>query len=365
MVQNRRCRRGRLVAAALLLAAAGGFPGAAAARVDDAGRGAVELIGRELERTDHLLAKARDEVAGLRGALPQTLLDEAVKIQGEAWREFRAGAAGGGSGGQVRLRRARELTLRARERAIRAIEAAGLERRARESAAGLIDRAQERAALIGERVQASGSALAQQLFEQGLEQLRRARRALQGREPHAARLATLALDLIERAGGVAAGQPLGPALETSLERTEALLAQVEVALAEQGGAPRFAAALREARALLARAREEMRAGHPRAALRLSLEARKRGLEILSQMRRQPGAQELAAALEELEALHDQLAAGIAAGGSERAGGMLRQAGRLLADARRQIGEGRAEEALALVVAAEKLLREASAAAGLD
>lgn len=365
MVQSTRVRNGRRMASGLLLAAIGILLAAGSAGAAAPQGGQIDLLRQELDRTDQLLGRARDEIAGLRVALPQTLLDEAVKLQRGAWGEFRSGASGSGGGSQAHLRRARELTLLARERAIRAIEAAGMERRAREGALGLIDRAQDRAGEIGEAVRASGQALARQLLDQGLEQLRRARQAFQSGDPQATRLAGLALDLIDRAGRLASGETLAPALEASLERTEALLAEVESLLAGQGGSAEISARLREARSLLARARTEMREGHPRLALTLSLQARKLGLEILAQLQRLPGAEDLATSLAELETLRADLAASalIAADASARA--RLDQAGRLLQDARERIGADRRQEALAMLVAAETLLREAAAEAGLD
>lgn len=271
--------------------------------------------------------------------------------------------------GQVslpKLKQARDLTLRARQLAIKAIEAAGIERRSRESIRGTIERAQERIGEIGQLVQESANPLAQQLLEQGQEQLHRARRAFQEADPRAVRLATLALELIERAGRVAMGA--GPGIrvvETSIDRTEALLTEVEAGMAEGGNGGEAALRLDEAQRLLTRARAELRQGHARLALRLALEVRQAGLQLLSQLRREPSETELLPALEELEALYDELAVAAGARAAPQLRSLLTQAGEMLAKSRRSIEDGDAEEALALLVAAEALLREAAEAAGAE
>jgi hypothetical protein len=326
--------------------------------------GPADMLRVELERTDRLIEKARDEIAGIRSSYPQTLLTEAEKLQLHAWKAYREAIGPGGSGGG--LREAKVFTLQARDCAVRAIEAAGVDRRASEGAGKLIDRAQDRAAEVGERVEASGNPLARQLLEQGLDQLRRARRAFQDAQPHAARLAALAFDLIERAGRVAAGEGPDPAaVEASLARTETLLAEIESDLAGAGNPDALVASLREARGFVSRAREQLRAGHVRLALRLGLQARQAGLRILTQLQRLPSEAQLISALGDLEALRDQIAAELAHRDVAAARALLARASDLLELARAHLGAGESEDALSVLVAAESLLRDAAEEAGVE
>jgi hypothetical protein len=333
-------------------------------RVSAQASGPADMLRVELERTDRLIEKARDEIAGIRSAYPQTLLAEAEKLQHRAWQAYREAIGPGGSGGG--LREAKLLTLQARDLAVRAIEAAGLDQRAREGVDKLIDRAQDRAAEVGQRVEASGNALARQLLEQGLDQLRRARRAYQDAQPHAARLAALAFDLIERAGRVAAGEGPDPAAsEASLARTEALLAEIESDLADAGNPDPLVASLRGAQELVTRAREQLRAGHVRLALRLGLQARQAGLTILTQLQRLPSDAQLISALGDLEALRDQIDAELARREVPAARALLVRASDLLEQARAHLGAGESEEAVSVLAAAESLLRDAAQEAGVE
>jgi hypothetical protein len=322
------------------------------------------MLRVELERTDRLIEKARDEITGIRSSYPQTLVTEAVKLQRRAWAAYREAISPGGSGGGLRM--AKELTLRARAQAVRAIEAAGIDRRTREGADKLIDRAQERVAEVGERVEASGNPLARQLLEQGLEQLRRARRAYQDAQPHAARLAALACDLIERAGRIAAGEGPDPAaIATSLERTEALLVEVETDLADAGNPEPLVVSLRRARELVTRAREQLRAGHARLALRLGLQARQAGLGILTQLQQLPSEAQLISALVDLETLRDQIDAQLARREVPAARALLVRASDFLERARAHLGAGESEAALSVLAAAESVLRDAAQEAGVE
>ena len=314
-------------------------------------------VENELRRTDTLLDRARDEVAGVRNAFSHERLRKATEVQRDAWTEFRRPAPN--------VRRVVQLTHQARELALKAIEAAGIERRAQENVRAVIDRAEERMAEIGAQVRGSGQPLAARLLEQGGQQLRRAGRAWRENDPRAARLATLALSLIERAGRIAAGQgSIAAAAEVSIERADALLAEVETRLQEASPEPDLVDRLREARALLDRAREALRQGWERPALRLSLQGRELGLKLLSRLQQQPSAEDLLPALEDLEVLYDELAVEIGAGGNPEARAHLAQGRTQLEKARRLVEAGEVQEAVVTLTAAETLLRDAAEAAGL-
>lgn len=350
MVQPRhrvRAAWGILLGIALLtptLAAADGPAGAAADRTET-----------ELRRTDALIDRARDEVAGVRGTYAHERLRQATKIQRDAWLEF--------GGVAPDLRRAVTLTQEARKLALKAIEAAGIERRAQESVRGQIDRAEARAEEVTAAVRASGGVLAQRLLDFALQQLRRAREAWAENDPRAARLAALALSLMERAGRAAAGASTAlVAAEASIDRADALLAEVDVRLAETPPATDLSALRTQAGQLLDRARDALRRGGERQALHGSLQAREIALRLLARLQQQPSAADLLAALDDLETLRGEIAPGIEASGNAEARGHLKQSGEQMERARDLVRSDRIQEALAALAAAEAHLREAADAA---
>jgi hypothetical protein len=319
--------------------------------------GPATQIETELRRTDTLLDRARDEVAGVRGAFAHERLRHAVETQRKAWVEFRRPAHD--------LRRVVALTREARAQALKAIEAAGIERRAAQGVSTLLDRAEQRGAEIEPAVRASSSDLAARLYDQGRRQLLRARRAWGESDPLAARLASLAQSLFDRAGRVAAGEgAVSTAAASSIARTEALLAEADARLAQEAAASETKTLRAAAGDLLDRAREALRHDAQRAALRLSLQARESALRLLARLQRQPTGAELLPALEDLEALRGEIAPEIAASGDPRARDQLEQSGALLETARQLLAAGRIEEAVAELAAAESLLREAADAAGV-
>jgi len=347
MVQSR-CALG--LAALLLLALA------APARAGGAA-GPATQIETELRRTDTLLDRARDEVAGVRGAFAHERLRRAVETQRKAWVEFRRPAHD--------LRRVAALTREARSQALKAIEAAGIERRAAQGVSALLDRAEQRGAEVEPAVRASGSAIAVRLLDQGRRQLLRARRAWGESDPLAARLASLAQSLFDRAGRVAAGEgAVSTAAASSIARTEALLAEADARLAQETIASEAKALRAQAGDLLDRAREALRHDTEREALRLSLQARETALRLLARLQRRPTGAELLPALEDLEALRGEVAPEITASGDPQAQAQLEQSGTLLENARQLLAAGRTEEAVAALAAAESLLREAADAAGV-
>jgi hypothetical protein len=344
-------RRWLLLAA--LAALAGGLV-AAAARGPDGG---AEQVARELRRTDALIERAREEVAATRGRYAREQLERAIDAQAQARRHF--------EGSNPNIVAAARQTRAARRLALRAIEAARVERRAQESVGGRIERAEQRLAEVAIAVRAAREPLARRLLDQGADHLRRARRAWRESDARAVRLADLALHLIERAGSIAAGQAAAAgAAETSVERTALLLAEVDERLEAEGAGPDLVARQGTARGLLERARGALRDGAPTQALRLSLEAREIGLAVLAGLERAPDVVGLREMLEDLEAVHAETAGAIEAGGVPEARRLLARSGALLEEARGHVEAGRVREAVAALAAAEASLREAADAAGV-
>lgn len=243
-----------------------------------------DAIFREIEKTDQIIEKARELAAEATVVSSHGHLRTAIRLQRTA-REHFAGR---------RYAQARAFTLDARREALRAMDASRAEKNTLENIARMLEQADERAIEVGQWVRDSGDGQAQRVFDQGLEQLRRARRANRDRHyAQATRLVTLALSLIERAGRLARGEVSAvAAAETSIERTTALLARVRATLRELGESPNQSPGLAEADRLLRLAVEQMREGHARRALRLSLAARQKGLQMLADLPQAPAEQDL-------------------------------------------------------------------------
>ena len=310
-----------------------------------------DAVRIELERTDRVIERAADEVRDAVNVFSNKQLLTARDVQRRAWAEFTKASPA--------LKLVLGLTLKARKSALKAIEAARIEKRAGENVRRAVDRAQERIAEIGERVEQSGNPLARRIFDQGVDQIRRATRAYRsGNLQQASRLAGLALSLIERSDRIAAEQvTASTAAQTSLERTEALLAEVEELLRERGFPRAEAGALAEARRFLDRSRESFRKGQLSNALRLSLRARRKALDLLTKLRDAPRSEDLSATLDDLAALAAEMAPDIASSGSKAAARRFAEAEELLGEARHLLHEGKTKEALRILVAAETLLRE--------
>lgn len=331
-----------LVALALTLSMAGGAHGQS--RVTDS-------VQIEMERTDRVIATAGEAVGAAASVFSHQELNSARSLQSRARKQYVAG--------EVKV--ALKLTLESREHAINAIDAARVEERATEDVRRSVDAAQERIADVAARVEQSGNALARRVLDQGIDQIQRARRALaSGNIQQASRLAGLSLGLIERAGRMAEEQiTAGGVVQTSIERTSALLAEAGDLLAASDSADSDREKLHEAQRLLQQARDLARRAQNAGALRLSLRARKIGLDLLAELRAAPDTAELESMLDELSALLADTSADVRASGNPEAIGHLSQAEDMLAEARELIQDGQPREALRALVAAESLLREAA------
>ena len=312
----------------------------------------------ELDKTDQVILRARELASEAVAVSSRGHLDAAVKLQRLAWDEFRRG--------RERYGQARELTLRARREALKAMDAARIEKQTQASVVRALEQAEERAHEASERVRESGDPQAMRVFEQGIDHLRRARKAHLDRQyVQANRLAILATTLFDRAGRLAhGGLSAGVTVEVSLERTTNLLLQVEVVMAERGLAPTDAPLFREAERLLRHGRSRFQEGRLRQALTLSLAARQKALRLLADLNHRPGEQEIAEAIEDLHVLYVELSAEILESGGEREQRAITEGRKMLRRASSLLSEGKAREALQHLLAAERLLKEAAKSAGL-
>ena len=316
-------------------------------------------IKNELERTDRVLERAAQEANEVRNAYTQDRLRKARDTQRRAWSEYRTGT-------QASMRSALALSKNARSLALQAIEAAGIEKRARESVRAMIEQAQTRASEVQALLASMRNLPAQKLLEQAIEQLGRARTAFQEGKPQAARLAALSQSLIERAAKLAAGQAGATgAAQMSIERARALLAEAEARMAQEQPPASAQTLLSEAREMLVQAEQAGKEGRPGLALRLAASARERGLRILSLMKELPSADALLLNIEDLEESYAELAPRIEAQANAEAQAWIEQGRALLAKARDALRAGRAEETLASLVAAQSLLREAAERSGIE
>jgi len=315
-----------------------------------------EEVWREIEKTQVVIDKARELTSEATAVASLEHLRTAIDAQRKAVEHHR----------RERYAQAAQLTLFARGEALKALDLARAEKKTQESVVRIIDRAEELAADIGPLAHESGNPQAVQIFDQGLDHLRRARLANRDRHyAQATRLAQLATELIERARTLArAGLQTGAAAETEIERASALLAQVLETLQERAVDPGEYPLLQELRDLIGRARIHLRDGQVAPALRLGHTAREKAMQLLSALDRLPDLGNVAETLEELTALYAELGPQIEAEGGEREQRMLEEGRNLLHRARKLLRQEKSREALRHLLAAERLLKEAARAAGV-
>lgn len=312
----------------------------------------------EIERTDRILDRARDQVGVSPSARAGNLLNTALKTQTRAKAIY-------DPRNRTTWRLALQLTLQARDFTRRAIETAEIEVRAHESVRDLIestrDMTQNAATLVGER----GDPEAQRLLDGGIWLLQQAQEAYRGMSyRRAIRLAATARDLVQRATQRARGDaPAGEAaVETALDRTQALIEELRVGL--EGSGDQKATRLRdEALRLQDRAVRMQRDQKPALALRLTTQARRAALEAMLTLSSRPDAEEVDRALSVVEQLIEDSAPGVLAGGSSDAADLLESARLRLAEAKDQLAKGDAPHALQTARIAEGLLRRAADSTG--
>lgn len=318
----------------------------------------VQDVGRELERTDRIIERARDQVGISTAARASQYLTQAISVQQDAHDNYRKGPR--------HHRAAMVLTMKARDLARRALETAEIEVKAHQTIRDLIDSTEDLLREATDLVRDSGDPQCERLLESGRWQLQRAREAYRSVQyVMALRLAATARDLIqrsiERAKGLTAGDPRS--LEIALDRTDALLQEVEIRIAENPD-PRAAKARDEATVLQRRARDLARTQRPMLALRLTNQARQSAVEALLLISRNPTAEEVERAIEVVGQLIATMAPEIEASGSERAVKLLESARTRHAEAAALLASGKLPQAMEGSRIAEGLLRRSAEAAGV-
>lgn len=312
----------------------------------------------ELERTDRILERARDQVGVSPSARAGTLLNTALKLQTRAKATY-------DPRNRTTWKPALQMTLEAREIARRAIETAEIEVKAHESVRDLIESTRDMTQEATILVQEHGDPEAQRLLDGGLWLLQRAQEAYRGLAYRKSiRLAATARDLIQRASQRARGDvPAGSAsVETALDRTQALLEELRVSL--EGSGDRSAMQLHdEALRLQDRALRMLRETKPALALRLTTQARHAALEAMLLLATKPDAEEVERALSVVEQLIQDSGPGILASGSAEALDLLESARQHHAQATEQLAKGDAPQALTTARIAEGLLHRAAELVG--
>lgn len=337
------------VAAIFLLALV--QPALAGVTTNDDSRAAVE---RELERTEQVIEKAREQLQETTAEVAHRHLKTAIDLQAQAKQRFFS---------DVALRQVVHLTVQARQEAIKALDAARAEKMTQENVRRAIERAEERALEVGEQVRTSRLAQARQIFDQGLDQLSGARRANRDRHyAQAQRMADLAISLINRAGRMT--QEIAAdaaAVETALEKSRTLLEQAREAARMHGrGSPQ----LDEAQSLLQRAQQELRAGQLQRAMQLNAAARQKVLQVLARFDHEPTAAFVEESIEEVITLMEEVGPKVEAEGSDAARRHLAEARKRLRRAQELLREGDSRQALERLAAARNLLLRAAKSVGL-
>ena len=313
----------------------------------------------ELERTDRILERAREQVRISITGRANDLLNQAFSIQNRARRHLYRE--------KPQLRAAFDLTLKARDLAGRAVGTAEIEARAFESTRDLVESTLEMIDRVGGDVRDSGDEQAGRLLQAGIKQLRKAREAyLAGEYRRAIELAALARDLVQRAHHRArdAASGVSNQVETVLDRTDALLD--EVALARTGSTDSKAERhYQEARRLQQQAWERHRQGRPRLAVQLASRARQVALDALFLLARDPDREEVERALAVVEQLLTDLSSEILASGSQKAERLLHLARQRHFEAAKQLEEDNLDRAFETARLADRLLRRAAEAAGIE
>ncbi len=315
-------------------------------------------VGRELERTDRIIERARDQIGPTTGSRASVYLNKAIELQGEARENYRKGSQYHGP--------AMKMTMQARDLARRALESAEIEAKAHQTIRDLIESTEDLLREADEIVRESGDPQSGRLLDGGRWQLQRAREAYRSVQyTLALRLAATARDLIqrsiERSKGVSASDPR--MLDISLDRTESLLQELEIRLSEKPDA-RATKVRDEAVGLQRRARDMARAQRPQQALRLTTQARQCAMEALFVLSDDPTADEVERALDLVGQLIAEMAPEIEASGSDQAGKLLRSAQDRHAEAARMLTQGKLQQALDGARIAEGLLRRSAEAAGI-
>jgi hypothetical protein len=308
-----------------------------------------ERLRRELEKTDEVMSRARDIVRDAMSARGRQMLEAAQDVQRNAWQAFHG----------RRERLAFDLTMRARDEALRAIRFSESEFRAVERIRNLLDSTSD---LVGEAsavVPQSGDQEAIRLFDAGRLQLTRAHEAFRDRRFRQALTLTLtSRDLLLRALRLAEDSPAASPdrLREVIERTEALAREADAAGAADDRRAREL--LEQGNRQLDQAREAARDGRPRLAFQRAMAARERFLDVLRLSERSLGKAEVAAEVEATGRLLADEGPRIRSSGVRAAVDLLDAALARQATAEDHLARERLRPALAETKISESLVRKA-------
>jgi hypothetical protein len=335
-----------LLAASLVVALAAP---AAAGGIDSQAR---DKIQSELMRTDQVLERAEQTVRDCANRKAAAYLEEAKAQQAKA-RELLVGPTPGAGGAQ-----ALQLTLRARDLAVKAIELC-VQPAATGALRDLLDSTEELVREASAAVNASGNPEARRLLEAGLWQLDKAREAYGNKDlRRAVSLGAAARNLLQRALQRAredrSGRDEG-LVEAALDRTDLLLSDVRASDPEEAKAQ---AILDRAQEQQNQARASYREGKTQLAMRWTLKARSSAFEAFWLAQRVPDNAHVQAALEMIEASLRESGPGIRTSGPQEAVQMLDKAQELAGSARRLLGDGDTDRAAREARLADSLLRRA-------
>ncbi len=323
-----------------------------------------ERVRAELERTDQVLVRAAGHLSDCESVRGRSLLREGRKIQADAWARFRDR---GESPEEHRSNQARavRLTRRARDLAVKAIEACQVDFRAHQSVTSMLHSTRELAAEAEETVRLSGSPDARRLLDAGVRQLEHAMDAHRSREPRRAiTLGAAARRLIQRAAQRAqmdAGSWGAERAERALDRTDQIIQEMEGRIGR--GDRRIEAFMNRARAEQEQARSLYREGRYEPAVRLTNSARRSVLDAIWEVQRTPDADRVARALEVLERVLQETGPEILRSGLPEALKLLEAAEGHMESAHAFLAQDDVVKAAQAARTADSLLRRAAESAG--
>ena len=324
----------RLIVVCLLL-----LVGAAAAQTER------ERVRAELVKTDELLAEVKPIVDGARIEEAGQLFKWAASLQQSAWSSFQRKLHG----------RAKDLTLRARERARQARVAAGIDPdRVREEVRRTLDAMAE----FGPAIVKANVPRANQLWKMARTEQSAAENHLAASRYGYALKFTLAAREHGRAAFAAIRGRVGvERVERELDRTDGLIEKARGRLG-QTAARRATEVLNKAVELQRQARQAFSENRPLAALRLTLAARDLLLRAWEAGRAGVTLELVEQAMAENDALISDWAEAIRAGGETPAAQLHKQGIRHQENARELLGQRQPRLALAECHKARRLLQRA-------
>jgi tetratricopeptide (TPR) repeat protein len=301
-------------------------------------------VEEELRRTDEHLQRVAPVVRESDSERARELLEQALRVQGQAWEVFRSGRPA------IALR----LTREARDLGARALVLARGDRSLKTRAEQELERAARMLEHVREELGGSLEEPARRLLEEAAGQIERGRAHFA--EQHyevALRLAISAQRLIRQAGSLGPGPAGDSRVLRELERTDHLIERA-APLIRESGHEEAGRILDSAIELQAKAWEAYRAGGLRPALALTREARGLIHRALSIVRGPVDAERVMRTLEETGAILERAAEVVRSSGVDHALRLLEKAIEHQSRARRFLEEAKLRNALAETRVARRL-----------